>query len=314
MEVRYKEDGSFRIIQYTDVHLGTYPFSQVDQKTLAGIKDSVINQNPDLIVFTGDIIYSLEDHGATNPQDSFKHFLNFLDDLEVPTAITLGNHDAEDKVTRTELVAMVEKNLTYQAKESNIFTVDERKNYTVQVLSSDGTQVKNLVYIMDSGDYSGTDHSYYAWILQDQIDWFKEVSQNYKREDGNKTDLIFLHIPLMEYWLAALDIQAGNFNEDMEMNLSWLGQDQVKDFPFKNGVCSPELNSGFFMEIAKSDQVWGVFAGHDHDNNFDGLHKGVHLVYGQSTGYNSYGSEPKGARIIDLDEKTQEIKTYTIEF
>jgi calcineurin-like phosphoesterase family protein len=315
MELYYNVRGKFRILQFTDLHLGTYPSNVRDQQTYAGIKKIVKEQQPDLLVFTGDIIYSVADHGAKNPKESFKKFMIFINRLDVPSVLTFGNHDSEEQITRQELRDIYQKYAKHQVKKKHVFLVEDRENYIIELKDSITDQVKQVLYIIDSGDYSNTDYSYYAWVLPEQIDWFKETSEKYKKNDQVKRNLIFQHIPIPEYWLASQNILAGKFNEDAAMNLEWT--EEVKNqknesLLYKNGVFSPEINSGLFFQMLLNEEVWGMFVGHDHDNSFDGLHKGIHLVYGQSSGYNSYGSEPKGARVIELDNQTQTIETYSI--
>ena len=46
----------------------------------------------------------------------------------------------------------------------------------------------------------------------------------------------------------------------------------------------------------------GVFAGHDHDNNYIGDLHGIALAYSQLSGFGGYGKDRRGARIIELTE------------
>lgn len=315
MKLRYNENGDFRIIQFTDLHLGVYPSNENDVKTYQGITKVINEYQPDLLVFTGDIIYSMNEHGATNPAESFSHFIDFINQFEIPSAITFGNHDAEEEISRTELREIYEKNALYQAEKHLVQFIEDRESYVLELLDANAEQTKQVFYVIDSGDYSQTDHSYYAWVLPEQVVWFKQASENYKRGDQVKNDLIFQHIPIPEYWLASQNIEEGHFNEDIAMNFAWSedsNEKDITDFPFKNGVFSPEVNSGLFLQMLLNGETWGMFVGHDHDNSFNGVYKGIHLVYGQSSGYNSYGSEAKGARVIDLKETEQSVQTYPV--
>lgn len=319
MELKYNASGAFNIMQFTDLHLGQFPFNENDTKTLAGIKSVVTEYKPDLLVFSGDIIYSMAEHGAPNPKESFEQFIRFVNGLDTVYAVTFGNHDAEqeEQVTRSELRTIYNEQATRKVDQKYKAIIENRENYVIELFDSNNEKVKNSIYIIDSGDYSNTEHSYYAWVLPEQISWFNETAALYQQNDNVRRNLIFQHIPIPEYWLASQNIVAGQFNEDISMNLNWTGEqvnNEVQTLPFKNGVFSPEVNSGFFLEMLLNGEVWGVFVGHDHDNSFDGIYKGVHLVYGQSTGYNTYGNEPKGARVIELGESNQSIRTYSVLF
>lgn len=315
MELFYNKHGKFKIMQFTDLHLGKYPMQAKDQQTYENMKKTIQKYNPDLLIFTGDIIYSMDSHGAPNPKESFMNFITFINQFDIPSAVTFGNHDTEQKVDREELRTIYQKYAKYQAKKKHISLIENRENYILELMCTENNQVEQIFYIIDSGDYSNTDDSYYAWVLSEQIEWFKKTAEIYKRNDQVKRNLIFQHIPIPEYWLASQNILAGNFNESMAMNLEWTekgSEEKIESLPFKNGVFSPEINSGFFLQMLLNQEVWGMFVGHDHDNSFDGIYKGIHLVYGQSSGYNSYGSESKGARMIELDNKNQTIETYAV--
>jgi hypothetical protein len=68
----------------------------------------------------------------------------------------------------------------------------------------------------------------------------------------------------------------------------------------KEKICSPVTNSGLFYSLARKQNVKAIFAGHDHDNNFIGEYRGLKLGYGNITGYNAYGTLPRGVRVIEL--------------
>ncbi|MGP6147536.1 metallophosphoesterase family protein [Jeotgalibaca sp. A122] len=317
MKLKYNKSGNFRIIQFTDLHLGEYPFNSHDKNTLSAIDKVVQEHMPDLLIFTGDIVYSMSNHNAPNPKESFKQFIIFAESLHIPYAVTFGNHDTEEHVSREELRTICNQFGVNAVAKKNAHIVENRESYVIELLDSMSDEVKNVFYVIDSGDYSNTEHSYYAWVLPEQISWFQKTAALYKRQNPVKNNLIFQHIPLPEYWLASQNIVDGNFNEDISMNLNWTSDPDEKNshsLPFDNGVFSPEVNSGFFLEMLLNKEVWGMFVGHDHDNSFHGIYKGIHLVYGQSTGYNTYGSEPKGARVIDLNEPNQLIRTYPVIF
>ncbi len=53
-ELRFREDGTFTIVQFTDLHFTD--LKELDQKT-SGVMEGVLEaEKPDLVVFTGDVI------------------------------------------------------------------------------------------------------------------------------------------------------------------------------------------------------------------------------------------------------------------
>lgn len=97
-----------------------------------------------------------------------------------------------------------------------------------------------------------------------QIDWF--IAENKRHPYPS---LLFLHIPLPEYNDALKGKIFGEKHED---------------------ICSPRLNSGLFTALKESGQVIGVFAGHDHENDFIGTYYDIALGYGRV----SAGKMPMG--------------------
>lgn len=332
MAIRYNDEGRLKILQFTDLHFGSVPSNEADEKTYEKIEQLVKKESPDLIVYSGDIIYSMSDHGADNPRESFLKFIEFANSLGYPVALTYGNHDTEEKVSRDDLRAIADEKLTCHAEKSEIMLKNDRESYIIKIEDPNSSD-ESFVFVLDSYDYSpNRDLSYYAWVDHDQINWFRDVVDKYDHKNGPKTDLVFQHIPIPEYWQASENIIAGEFKEGFAENLSWLAASEnmeqyetMEDFKEaaakilekssnlpEYGVCSPEINSGFFNQILNSN-VWGMFVGHDHDNSFDGIYKGIHLVYGQSTGYNSYGNA-KGGRLITIDNNSKEVSTEILFF
>lgn len=313
--LQFGTDKPFKIMQVTDTHLGSYPFSENDQLTLNHLRQAIIHLQPDLIVFTGDLIYSLKEHHAQNPLLSFERFIDYANQLNIPYVITFGNHDAEpgSGISRQQLWQLYLDKSSHQPQRLEEVWIGNRLSFVLPIYSATCGEIKTVCFIMDSGDYSGTDASYYAWIEPEQIAWFRRVLKIYKKPDGDSQYLMFQHIPLPEYWQAALSIQSGEWQEDVGINLPGLSID-IADFPFPHFVASPEINTGLFYEMVRSKAIWGMFVGHDHDNNFRGLFKGIHLAYGQSSGYNTYGILPKGVRMIELTENLHPPRTYTVTY
>lgn len=80
----------YKIVQLSDLHLGTWGN---DTTFISQLVDSVNCQNPDLIVFTGDI--------ANRKSDEVLPFFNTLNRLKAKDGVyaVLGNHDYGDYIT-----------------------------------------------------------------------------------------------------------------------------------------------------------------------------------------------------------------------
>ena len=304
-EIRFK-DGKLRIAQFTDVHWDTGESERgSDDHLPKTIKNIVASENPDILVFTGDVVtgYPLV--------EGWRVFIDLMHEIGLPYAVVMGNHDpetvaeidADGKSIRWETQATRDSIFTY-LEQSPLFLGErgpaELKgmgHYTVPVLASDGSdKVMSVLYCMDSYDYS-TDPRVdgYGWFSHEQIGWFRDQSKAYTAaNDGTPVpSLAFFHIPLPEYHL-------------------------VKDYYDTVGKCletpcSPEINTGMFAAMFEMQDIFGVFVGHDHDNDFIGQYRGIALAYGRATGVDTYGSLSKGARIIDLYEGQKTFDTWLID-
>lgn len=295
-EIRFK-DGKLRIAQFTDVH---WSDGEKDERLPKIIKSVVEAENPDLLVFTGDVVTGLP------VVEGWTTFINFMQELGIPYAVTMGNHDPEAPSTSDPDV-----HWTPQQTRDSIFTVLEKSplfvgergpaelqgmgNYALPVLASDGSdKVKAVLYCLDSFDY--TDDARltgdYAWFSFDQILWYMENSKAYTASNGGKPlpSLAFFHIPLPEYReIKAFENTVGNRPED---------------------VYCGALNSGMFNAMYEMKDVMGTFVGHDHNNDYIGQLGGIALAYGKKTGVSSYGDFDKGGRIIDMYEGERYFETW----
>jgi hypothetical protein len=157
----------------------------------------------------------------------------------------------------------------------------------LELASARGRGVAARLYFFDTHAYSPTGAGTYAWVRHEQVAWYRAAARRaVRREDGaaRPLALAFLHIPLPQFAEAAWAVRlAGRRREP---------------------VCAPVIDSGLFAALHEEGEVSGVFAGHDHLNDFVSLLFGVRLAYGRATGYGGYGHHdlPRGARMIELQE------------
>ncbi|MEJ6400857.1 metallophosphoesterase [Nicoliella lavandulae] len=284
MKLNYNDRGNFKICQLTDLHLGESPENEEDNKTLNAL-ELLFNTNEfDLVIITGDLIWSKLSY---DPEMTLSPLYKLLNRFSFPVAITYGNHDTQSKWSRFDM-RKLERQLTHPADKYNSTITGERENYTLEVY--DGKKLANVIYVLDSGAYSNwKDHDRYASIEPEQIEWYNQLP--YSRDENN-VDLGFFHIPLPEYKLAAQNIIAGQRGSETR---------------------SPNLNSGFFYSLHRNRNVKALFVGHDHENNFVSQYEGIDLNYGNVTGYNCDSSLKRGVRIIELENNLYETSIKTFE-
>jgi hypothetical protein len=157
-------------------------------------------------------------------------------------------------------------------------------NCAVPIFGADN-RLQAALYCMDSNDVQpDRTYGHYDWFHFNQIVWYRNTSARLAEENFGRPvpSLAFFHIPLVEYAELAGDKRTyGHQNE---------------------GFASSRINSGMFASFIDMRDVMGVFVGHDHDNEFIGLEKGICLAYGRVTGTDAYGGLVRGGRVIEMYE------------
>ncbi len=281
-ELRFRSDGRFRIMQLTDLH---YTDSERQSgHVLPMLAELIGREKPDLILLTGDLIY------ARNAEKLLRRIGTFLYKQGVPYAVTLGNHDAEQGLTRGEVYDIVRTlpgcvNARYNP------AGERQGDFVLPLAGTDGACAAAL-YVMDSNDYNADDHSY-AGVDAEQVAWYERRSEDMESRWGRKVNsLVFLHIPLPEYPDAFdRDPQAVGFRLEKE--------------------CTGRDNHGMFDAMVRRGDVAGVFAGHDHANNYIAEKEGIALGYGRySGGFAEYQELLSGARMIELRQDRRGFTTW----
>jgi 3',5'-cyclic AMP phosphodiesterase CpdA len=288
-KLHFRNDSTFKIVQFTDTHL---KWQDNRSDTAYACIDHVIRaEKPDLIILTGDIIYS-------QPAiDNFKKIINYVASYKIPFGFVFGNHDHEQGVTDSVLLNCV-KNVPYNLS-TTAPGISGDCNFDLPIYSKDGKSIESVIYCIDSHDYShfGKDGiKGYDYIHRDQIDWYVNTSKRYTEQNGNKPlpSIAFFHIPIPEYGEAIHNQDASLYGSRRE------------------GVASPILNRGLFTAIKEQQDIMGVFCGHDHDNDYAVNYYNVLLAYGRFSGGNTEYNHLRcnGSRVIELKEGQRTIHTW----
>ena len=255
--LKFNKNGEFKIVQFTDIHFKYgNPASDIALKRINEVLDA---ERPDLVVFTGDVVY------AAPADTAMRTVLACASSRKLPFAVTFGNHDNEQGKTHAELYDII-RSMPYNIQPDR-GTV-ESPDYVLVVKSSDGKKE-------------------YDWLTFDQVNWYRQQSAAFTAKNDGKPlpALAFFHIPLPEYNEAASDENAILYGTRMEK------------------ACAPAINTGMFAAMKEAGDVMGTFVGHDHDNDYSVMWKGIVLAYGRFTGGNTeYNHLSNGARVIVLKE------------
>lgn len=287
--LQFNANGKFKIVQFTDVHWAPgNAASEVAAERIAEVLDA---EQPDFIEFTGDVIW------GKPGMESLKRTFAPVVERNIPFAMTFGNHDAEQDLSRKDIHERLKEfagNLN-----GTVEGLNGVSNFILPIRSSDGSKDAFILYHFDSLTYSPMKEQVdgYDWIKADQIAWYRNCAEEFKAKNGGETlpALAFFHIPLPEY----------NYAVQSE-NALLIG---IR----KETACAPKINSGLFTAMLEKGDVMGTFVGHDHVNDYVTTWKGILLGYGRYTGGKTvYCDIPwgNGARVIELTEGKRELDSW----
>lgn len=291
-DLAFRDNGEFKILQFTDMHLdagSAYRRAQAE-KTFARLSRNVRAEKPDFIAFTGDIVTGKPAAGM------WSRLTDSLDVYGIPYCVVLGNHDAEQDLTRGQLADMAMAS-SYSLNAEN--AAGELADMEFSIRGSRGGDVAAALYFLDSHDYSTIDGiEGYGWFTPDQVSWLRERTAAMTGKNGGEPvpALAFFHIALKEYvpaWRNPENTHIGRAAED---------------------ECPGALNSGMLAAMAETGSVMGTFVGHDHDIDYIVAENGIAMGYGRFSGDDTtYNNLRPGVRVIVLKEGKRAFETWICE-
>ncbi len=283
--LQFNEDQKFKIVQFTDLHWDQK--SKNCDRTLENLKNVISIEKPDLVVFTGDVVTCQE------VRNSWSKIAEPIIDAKIHWTYVNGNHDHEFELKRPEVIQYLQS-FPYFLGKNGDKKVSGEGNYTLEIKSSKGNELSSILYFFDSNSYPDNYiYGKYDRIKMDQIQWYYNKSQMYQKEAGKIIPaLAFFHIPLPEYSVL------------MKKDKYSIGEQNESPSP-------SDINSGLFNVFLESEDVMGIFVGHDHENDFIGSLYGVSLGYGRVSGVDAVGESLSiGARVIQLQESKSKFVTW----
>lgn len=314
--LKFDKDGKFKILMFSDTH-------GHNEATLNAIESVVGNVNPDLILVGGDTVHHITDESDKPLIDKVYDFLSDLavifEKRNIPWAHVFGNHDNNIGMDNKEQQPAYER-FDLNVAKSGPEDIQGVANYVLPIKAHDSDEIKFNVWGLDShcglsqfSQYCNnpeinkdvhklpigfTDDTSYPPIFFDQIMWYWNSSVELEKHNGKKIPgLMYFHVPLPEFWLAA--------KNPTETNLEgYCGE----------AIGNSRMNSGLFATILQRGDVKTVCCGHDHDCNFAAKYCGVTLCYDGALSYNGYNRYSiRGGRVFEIDENDPwNIKTYNV--
>ena len=278
---KFNKNGKFKILQLTDTHyLADGPRSERAKNI---IKEMIELEKPDLVIHTGDVVF------GKPAEKCFRQILGVISDYKIPFAVAMGNHDGDFDTTRKQSFDII-KSIPYNINRG-VEGIYGDSNDLITITSADGT-AKYVLDLFDSGgNTENEDLKGYDYIHHSQIEWYRHHAEAFTKQNNGKPvpALAFFHIPVPEFTYA----------------LRWETNRRFKG-NLGEEPCPPKVNSGLFLSMKEMGDVKAIICGHDHNNDYAMLWRGMFLMYGRFSGCDDAGVyndlTPNGGRVFELTE------------
>lgn len=332
--LRFRDDGTFRILHITDIHEVSPEMDDDENRqipadksaeTLNVIEKCLDMADADLMVFGGDNISGYwTEFTYDYMEETILKIMAPVMKRELPLAIVFGNHDSEAEYCLPFLTRENEMNIYARYEnfrgcynEADIYGCG---NYSLPVLSADGTGIAKNIWLMDSNDYL-RDEDYniipcggYGNVREDQIKWYERKAAELKTENGGKPvpAILFQHIPVNQEYDFLLEVSKETPDAIEKDGKYFLPKENAfSSGVMREGPCPPDKDRAQFESWKRTGDIFAAFFGHDHTNTFVAELDGIKLVQTLGAGYHSYGKE-RGGRLIVLHENDNDFETETL--
>lgn len=321
-ELRFGSDGKFTVLQISDPQDDHYP--AYDMVNL--IKISIEQTNPDLIVFTGDIVEdsrigdlgidgeSLREGVETdsyeqtlaNVTEACKAVFAEAESRGIPFAVAQGNNDYGSGVTNEDWLKIYdsyEYSLTFDKSNDSYGRID----YNLEVKASDSDETVLNIWMMDTAGNG---------VEWEQTLWYKQESARMKAENGGKPvpSVVFQHIPVPDIYHLFEECNFWDEGASIGEGGKCYRLNQEIASGYHASAPTPGTECVQFKSWTEMGDVMGAYFGHWHTEGYTGTWKGIELGM-------TYGSEfakvgPYGIRVLTFDEndiENYENELYTYE-
>lgn len=324
--LKFREDGTFHVSVFSDTHLAMcawHPGCLLQDKKGVKVIESVLDaEKPDFAVFNGDLI---------NADSAFKHNAShYVDQLVKPLVdrglswgSTYGNHDHQTQLAGETLLAR-EKTFPGARTSSMVQGDVGTTNYYLPVYPAGCKNAKDIrkcapeliLWFFDSRggrryqEVGNKAVSNPNWVDTKVVEWFQQTTAEMRSKYQKVIPSVgFTHIP--PYAMVKLQEKGVDKNRQPGIN-DESASPQAQGWCIDNTDGNPDCKYGlqdvpFMNAIVNTEGFMGLFSGHDHANSWchkwneklPGMNvkgRGVHLCFGQHTGYGGYGNWIRGSR------------------
>lgn len=307
--LRFK-NGKFKIMLIGDLH-ESYDLTSDNAANKAEDMNALLTRaveqlNPDLVIYLGD---NANADNEMQMRSVISRIVYPVSVKDIPFAVVFGNHDRECPVSLKDQMRLYNEHdncYMYNADEN----ITGYGNYNLVLKSSESDDdIFNLWFIDSNNLAEDQNLSYYDWVHEDQIEWYKKTALELKEKNGGKVipAFTFQHIPVPEEYELLREAKLHERLDSVPGHLKWSDKNYVLKETVEGylgeGPCTPCVNSGQFAAWKEVGDVIGAFFGHDHMNDFVGYVDGIMLAQSKTAGFRPYTDGCRsGVRLITLDE------------
>lgn len=320
--LKFGADGKFTVLQISDPQDDHYPAYDL----VNFIKLAIEQTNPDLIVFTGDIVEDSRIGDLGIDGQSFREGVEVDGDYEqtlsnvtvaceavfaeaesrgIPFAVCQGNNDHNSGVTNEDWLKI------YDSYENSI-TVDEsndaegRIDFNIEIKGNDGKTAFNI-WMMDTKSGS---------VTEEQLEWYKSESAALKAGNGDQPvpSILFEHVPTSDPGFLFEECKITDEGARLVDGKILRLNKEIATGYNASAFTIPEDTSVQFKAWKECGDVLGAYFGHWHTEGFTGTYDGIEL--GMTYGCEFAKTGPYGFRIFTIyenDAENFESEIYTYE-
>lgn len=321
-ELRFGDDGKFTVLQISDPQDDHYP--AYDMVNL--IKISIEQTNPDLIVFTGDIVEDsrIGDLGIDgeslregvevgtyeetleNVKTACAAVFAEAESRNIPFTVCQGNNDYASGVTNEDwlkIYAEYENCIVFD--ESN--DQDGRIDFNLEIKASNSDKTLFNIWLMDSKS---------GGVTEEQIEWYKTESAALTEENsGNPVpSILFQHVPTNDLGYLFEECNMWDEGARLEGDKFYRLNKEVANGYNAGAFTPPADTTAQFKAWKECGDVLGAYFGHWHTEGYTGTYDGIEL--GMTYGCEFAKTGPYGIRVFTIDENdaaNYENELYTYE-
>ncbi len=274
----------FAILQLTDIHWSTGTQVGNDDYGQARYIKKLVEEAKrhsggkiDLIEVTGDTF-------MLSNRRTVEAFINTMEEIGIPYAMTWGNHDRQGSYNPTWISEM------FLEAEHCLYTevagddLEGSSNYVINL--DKGGETKWQIFHLDSGaSYrDGADDIFltYEYVRQEQLDWMDAMHKN------GVPSLAYYHIAQKDHEIMFDNVLAGNEGYS------------AKFFKFEGFASSKAENTPPLEDAFVKNNIKGAFIGHSHSNDLTmTTANGIVYGFGVKTGTELYYESIEQSELVE---------------